>query len=61
MVILRQSVGNLADVVAFFQTWAPYAIPQRPPVPGLPLDWQGLGWCVQEREGDAWCAVVLKD
>lgn len=60
MMIVRHYVESFEDVVAFYDAWRPYAVPPLQHVPGLPPDWHGLGWRI-EQQGDAgWCSIVLK-
>lgn len=60
MIILRQYVTTLQEVVAFYTAWEAYAVPACAYVPGLPPAWCGYPWRV-EQEGDAgWACMVLR-
>ena len=61
MVIVRQAVASFEDVVAFYARWKPYAVDSLALVPGLPPEWHGLGWHIEQHGETATCALVLKD
>lgn len=60
MQIVCQHVTSFAAVVEFYQNWLPFMVDVSRPLAGLPEDWCGRGWFVDQRGDTGTCYAVLR-